>query len=114
MRVWIAALAFALLAPSTGWAEAGMCGPPPGPVLIVIVESKAKVPGAAAGLSGTRRLVDTPDTVIYADGRAVTSDLAAVSHHLNKLGWAQRPIEIAGAGRSTWRPPDASTRPRRG
>ena len=59
MRVWTAALAFICLGHSAAWAEAGMCGPPPGPVLIVIVESKAKVPGAAAGLSRTRRLVDT-------------------------------------------------------
>lgn len=93
-----------------------MCGPEPGPVLVVVVESKARVPGAAAGLSPAPRLVDTADTVIYADGRAVTSDLAAVSAHLNKLGWAERPIEIAGAGtsrRPSPAPPGGSSSRRR-
>jgi hypothetical protein len=114
MRARIATLALGLLLPPAAWAEAGMCGPPPSPVLLVLVESKARVPGAAAGLSPTRRLVDTADTVIYADGRAVTSDLAAVSAHLNALGWAERSIEIAGAGTSTRLPPSAPARPRRG
>jgi hypothetical protein len=114
MRVRIGALALALAVPSGAWAEAGMCGPPPAPVLLVLVESKARVPSAAAGLSRTRRLVDTADTVIYADGRAVTSDLAAASGHLNALGWAERPIEIAGAGTSTRIPPAAPSQRRRG
>jgi hypothetical protein len=52
--------------------------------------------------------------VIYADGRAVTSDLAAASGHLNALGWAERPIEIAGAGTSTRIPPAAPSQRRRG
>ena len=108
MRVRIAVLVFALLAPAAAWADGQMCGPPTGPVLIVIVDSKARVPRAAAGLSSTRRLVETADTIIYADGRAVTSDLAAVSVHLNKLGWAKREIQIAGAG--SLPPPPAATR----
>ena len=92
---------------------AGMCGAPTGPVLVVLVESAPKVAPAAAGLSKTRVLVNTADTVIYADGRAITSDLGSISEHLNKLGWATRPIEIVGAGTSTRRPP-ASTPRRRG
>ena len=112
MRVRIAALALALLTAAEAWASGGMCGPPPTPVLVVIVESKARVPSAAAGLSSKRRLVDTADTVIYGDGRAVTSDLAALSGHLNALGWAERPIEIAGAG--TRLPPASPSTRRRG
>jgi hypothetical protein len=112
MRFLLAALALLLLGPSAAWADGRMCGPPAGPVLIVIVESKARVPKAAAGLSSTRRLVDTADTVIYADGRAVTSDLASVSAHLNELGWAKREIQIASAG--TRLPPPDPGRPRRG
>jgi hypothetical protein len=114
MRVRLATLAFALLAASQAWADGQVCGPPPAPVLLVIVESKARVPKAASGLSSTRRLVDTADTVIYADGRAVTSDLVAVSGHLNKLGWAERPIQIAGAAGATHLPPASPSRPRRG
>ena len=65
-----------------------------------------------AGLSKTPALVSTADTVIYADGRAVTSDLGSVSQHLNELGWASRPIEIVGAGTSTRLPPASTTRRR--
>jgi hypothetical protein len=93
-------------------AEGGMCGAPTGPVLVVLVESAPKVAAAASGLSKTRALVNTADTVIYADGRAVTSDLASISQHLNQLGWASRPIEIAGAGTSTRLPPASTTRRR--
>ena len=115
MRSRIAALALVLLTASEAWSSGGMCSAPPTPVLLVIVESKARVPSAATGLSKTRRLVETADTVIYADGRAVTSDLAAISGHLNKLGWAERPIEIAGAaGAAGTRLPPASPGRRRG
>ena len=111
MRAPVAALLLSLLAAPAAQASGNMCGPPPTPVLLVIVESKARVPGAASGLSSTRRLVETADTVIYADGRAVTSDLAAISGHLNALGWAERPIEIAGAGKRL--PPAGSPSKRR-
>jgi hypothetical protein len=114
MRLGGAALLLTFLSGPAAWASGQMCGPPAGPVLVVIVESQARVPKAAAGLSATRRLVDTADTVIYADGRAVTSDLGAISTHLNALGWAERPIEIAGAGTSTRLPPAASSKRRRG
>jgi hypothetical protein len=110
-------LAFALALAATASASAaapGMCDTETGPVLVVIVDAPKQVAPTAAGLSATQKLVDTPDTVIFADGRAVTSNLAAVSTHLNELGWARRPIEIAGAGTSTrLPPPSASTKGRR-
>jgi hypothetical protein len=93
-------------------AQGGMCGPSPDPVLVVLVASAPKVAPAAAGLSKAPALVSTADTVIYADGRAVTSDLASISQHLNQLGWASRPIEIAGAGTSTRLPSATGTRRR--
>lgn len=99
-------LAGAVPAGATG----GMCGAPEEPVLLVLVASPAEVAGAAEGLSRSPSLVRERDTVIFADGRAVTSDLAAVSRHLNTLGWAERRIEIAGAGASR-RPPPTSTAP---
>jgi hypothetical protein len=85
----------------------GMCGPPSEPVLVVLVESPQQVRATADGISRTRPLVNEADTVIFADGRAVTSSLASVSTHLNALGWASRKIEIAGAG-SVPRAPIAS------
>ncbi len=100
MRVWLSSV----LLCATLWAAAanaqtgGMCGPPDGPVLVVLVESSRQVKEKAGGISRTRVLVNEADTVIFADGRAVTSNLASVSQHLNALGWANRRIEIAGAG----------------
>jgi hypothetical protein len=84
-----------------------MCGPPSEPVLVVLVESPKLVQSAAAGISRARPLVNEADTVIFADGRVVSSSLASVSRQLNALGWASRKIEIAGAG-SVPRAPIAS------
>jgi hypothetical protein len=104
------AIGLLLAALSTGAADAqNLCGPPSEPVLVVLVESPQQVRAAAEGISRTRPLVSEADTVIFADGRAVTSSLASVSAHLNALGWASRRIEIAGAG-SIPRAPIASAR----
>jgi hypothetical protein len=84
-----------------------MCEAPSEPVFLVLVAKSQQVAKAAAGLSRATPLVSETDTVIFADGRAVTSDLESASRHLNALGWAKRRIEIAGAGTST-RPPPAS------
>jgi hypothetical protein len=111
-RLLCPAFALALAATAVDSASAaapGMCDTETGLVLVVIVEAPKQVAPAAADLSLAQKLVDTPDTVIFADGRAVTSDLAAVSAHLDELGWARRPIEIAGAGTSTRLPPPSAT-----
>jgi hypothetical protein len=112
-RHGLAVLGFYLAGLANGAAaqNGGMCHAPD-PVLVVLVESAPKVGPAAAGLSRTPVLVEASDTVIYADGRAVTSDLAAISQHLNALGWAQRKIEIIGAGTSTRMPPATRTKRR--
>jgi hypothetical protein len=116
MRVFRAfgiGLLSALLGAAPGVAQTGgMCGPSSEPVLVVLVDSPQQVRATADGLSQTRPLVREADTVVFADGRAVTSSLASVSAHLNALGWASRKIEIAGAGTSTRLPPASSTRRR--
>jgi hypothetical protein len=91
-------LVLASLVAAPAAAAGGMCGPADDPVLVVLVASAQQVKSAAAGLSRTRPLVNAADTVIFADGRAVTSSLESMSAHLNALGWASRKIEIAGAG----------------
>lgn len=105
--LWLGAAAEA--AEPTG----GMCGPALEPVLLVLLGPGASVASAAEGLSSAQRLVSTPDTVVYADGRAVTSNLDAMSRHLNALGWSSRPIEIVGAGTSRRASPGAGTGARR-
>jgi len=114
---WLGPAGFGLLLTTLSAASAaaetgGMCGPRNEPVLVVLVESPQQVRAAAEGISRTRPLVNESDTVIFADGRVVTSSLASTSTHLNALGWASRPIEIAGAGTSTRLPPASTTRRR--
>ena len=98
-------LLFAIVAvgPATaGTGDAGgMCDARNESVLLVLVQSPEQVRAAAAGLSKADMLVNESNTVIFTDARVVTSDLAAASEHLNRLGWATRKIEIAGAGTST-------------
>jgi hypothetical protein len=106
-----AVLLAGLAAPPAAAETRGMCGPPTEPVLVVLVESPQQV-RAATGVSRAQPLVNEADTVIFGDGRVVTSNLASASEHLNKLGWARRKIEIAGAGTSTRLPPAATTRRR--
>jgi hypothetical protein len=106
-------LLFAALGAGSADAQGGMCGPANEPVLVVLVESPPQVRAAADDISRARPLVNEADTVIFADGRAVTSNLAAVSAHLNALGWASRKIEIVGAG-SMPRAPIASASSGRG
>ena len=101
------ALSLSLWLAPPALAAGGMCDAPSEPVLLVLVEKPQQVAGAAAGLSRAKALVSESDTIVFADGRVVTSDLASASRHLNTLGWAKRRIEIAGAGTST-RPPPAS------
>ncbi len=68
-----------------------------GPVSIVVVASPERVQRYAADLPGTTVLRRDAETVVLADGRVVTADIAAVGPHLNALGWAGRPIQIVGS-----------------
>jgi len=94
-------LALAAVAAGSALAETGgMCGPADPPVLVILVKPPQRVQSAARGISSARVLVNESDTVIFADGRLVTSSLTSASRHLNTLGWAHRQIEIAGAARA--------------
>jgi hypothetical protein len=97
-------------APEQGGAEAsepvGICDPASSPVMIVVVESPRKVESASARWKATPIVVQDPETVVFADGRIVTSRLEATGDHLQSLGWAHREIEIVGglpAAAGAWR-----------
>ena len=75
---------------------AGICEPGSSPVMIVVVESPEKVKSAAALWKGTPILVEEAHTVVFADGRIVTSRVEAAGDHVQSLGWARRQIEIVG------------------
>jgi len=75
-------------------------------VSLIVLTSAARVTEFAATVRNVQILRRGPKTVVFADGRVVTSDVAAVSAHLNALGWANRNIEIVAShrSRSVWRP----------
>jgi hypothetical protein len=79
-----------------GSGQVGFCDPGASPVMIVVVESPRKVESASALWKETPIVVQDPETVVFADGRIVTSRLEATGEHLQSLGWAHRDIEIVG------------------
>jgi hypothetical protein len=81
--------------------------PSTGPVSLIILASSAKVHAYARALKGTVVRQDAK-TVIFGDGRVITSDVAAAGRHLNDLGWGARSINVMASF------PAARARPRRG
>lgn len=81
-------------APAPG--QVGICDPDSSPVMIVVVESPRKVKSAAGLWKTTPVVLQDSETVVFADGRIVTSSLDATGGHLQSLGWQHRDIEIVG------------------
>jgi hypothetical protein len=77
-----------------GSEQAGICDPADSPIMIVVVESPRKVASASAQWKTTPILVQDPETVVFTDGRIVTSNIEATGDRLQSLGWAHRDIEI--------------------
>lgn len=89
-----------------GSEQVGICDPDSSPVMIVVVESPRQVKSAAAQWKTTPVLVKKPETVVFADGRIVTSRVEAMGDQLQSLGWTNRQIEIVGglpAASGAWR-----------
>jgi hypothetical protein len=81
---------------AAGSGQAGICDPGATPVVIVVVPSPKKVESASELWKATPIVVRDPETVVFADGRIVTSRLEATGDHLQSLGWTHRDIEIVG------------------
>jgi hypothetical protein len=79
-----------------GSSQVGICDRSSSPVMIVVVESPRKVKSAAGLWKATPVVLQDPETVVFADGRIVTSRLDATGGHLQSLGWEHRDIEIVG------------------
>jgi hypothetical protein len=75
----------------------GLCEPGDPPVTIVVVKSAKKVRSAAALWEATPVVARDSETVVFADGRIVTSRIEATGEHLKSLGWSHRDIEIVGS-----------------
>jgi hypothetical protein len=76
--------------------QVGICEPGASPVMIVIVESPRKVQSASALWKATPIVVQKADTVVFSDGRIVTSQIEETGPLLQSLGWTHRQIEIVG------------------
>jgi len=76
--------------------QVGICDPASSPVIIVVVETPKQVKSASAQWKTTPIVVEKPETVVFADGRIVTSRVEAMGDQLQSLGWTHRQIEIVG------------------
>jgi len=90
------ALALALGAFSSARAGEVCEVPSAGPVALVVLASESKVQSYARTLQGTVIRRDAK-TVVFLDGRVVTSDIEAAGRHLNALGWGSRPIDVVAS-----------------
>jgi hypothetical protein len=102
--------------PTAGAEDPGavkVCPPDTGPVTVLIVNSERAVKSAAAQYAGEPILHRDAETVIFEDGRVITSKVEQVSHHLNELGWSGRELQLLGSmprryassGGGDWRSP---------
>jgi hypothetical protein len=95
--LWLAAAPAAL--------AAGEACDTSGPVSLLIVATPAKVREFAASVRDAAVLGGDATTVVFSDGRVVTSDVTAASRHLNRLGWGGRPIDVVASFRRRTRRP---------
>ncbi len=65
-----------------------------GPLSLLILASGNKVHVLAATVRDSAVLRRDATTVVFGDGRIITSDVAAASTHINALGWGQRSISV--------------------
>lgn len=75
-----------------------------GRVALLIVASPAKVREFAASVRDAAVLSADSTTVVFSDGRVVTSDVGRASEHLNQLGWGGRRIDVVASFRRRSRP----------
>jgi len=68
-----------------------------GSVSIVVLASGERVQKLAATVKSVEIVRRDKETVIFADGRVITSDVEAAGRHLNALGWGHKRIEIAAS-----------------
>jgi hypothetical protein len=84
-------------ATSGGTCDAGGAGGSGGSVALVVLASPERVAGYAATVEGVKVLRRDAHTVVFADGRVITSDVAAAGQHLNALGWGGRRVQIVAS-----------------
>lgn len=75
-----------------------VCEPSSGPVSLVILSSPTQVyEYARATAHGVPVVAHGPATVVFQDGRVISSDVEAVGRHLNELGWSTRSVNVVAS-----------------
>ncbi len=89
-----------LVPAAAGGEQGAVCdvGGGTGPVALILVASPQQVREFAKATRG-RILRQGSDTVVFADGRIITSNADSATEHLNALGWGSRRIEVAASFR---------------
>ncbi len=70
---------------------------PTGAVMLLILPTQKKVHDYAASLSHIPVVARDKTTVVFQDGRVVTSDVGRAGEHLNTLGWATLRLEVVAS-----------------
>jgi hypothetical protein len=65
-----------------------------GAVSLIILSSGRKVHELAGSVKDAQVVAKDGETVVFADGRVITSDPEAAGVHLNRLGWSRRRIDV--------------------
>ena len=85
--------------------QSGNSGQSSSAVSLVILSSQKKVQQLAASIKDARVLKRDAKTVIFSDGRVVTSDVTSASRLLNELGWGKRSISVMASFKARSRRP---------
>ena len=76
-----------------------------GPVSLLILPSNSRVRSYAATVKDSAIVSHSATTVVFGDGRVVTSDVTKASRHINDLGWGTRPISVVASFNKRMRRP---------
>ena len=68
-----------------------------GSVSLIILSSERKVHELAKSVKDSQVVAKDSQTVVFADGRVITSDPEAAGVHLNHLGWSRRRIAVTAS-----------------
>jgi hypothetical protein len=87
--------------------QPGQSGQSGSAVSLVILSSPKKVHELAASIHDATVLKRDAKTVIFSDGRVVTSDVTSASQHINELGWGTRSINVMASFKARSRRPSS-------
>lgn len=103
-----AVILFSLTASTRGFAgQSNSCdlASRKGPVSLLILPNNARVRSYAATVKDSPIVSHSATTVVFGDGRVVTSDVTKASRHINDLGWETRPISVVASFNKRMRRP---------